>query len=409
MSSGSAGGGPLMLEGMTVLSFCHYLQGPAATQYLADMGANVIKIEPPKGAFERHWSGADTFVGEVSAFYLSANRNKRSIAIDLKNPAARPVVERLIAGADVMVENYKRGVMDRLGYSYAAARSINPRIIYASATGFGSRGPAKDRPGQDLLVQARSGIISTNGAGDMPIGFSAVDQHGAALLAMGIAAAYARQVKTGEGVEIESSLLNAGIDLQMESLSLYFSGRHKSEKFSRRRNLGSWFHEAPYGVYDAADGRIAISLNPMARLIAALDDETLATAAALDPHADRDEIARRLAAILVQRSLDELSACLEREGVWYAMVQSYDDLRADPQLVANEVFRDIELPDGARATLVNHPLRYDGNVPELRKMPPAAGADSADILKELGFSAGEIGELVQTGVLAMGGGTNEHG
>ena len=147
-----------MLGDMRVVSFCHYLQGPAATQYLADMGAEVVKIEPPEGAFERQWSGANTCVGGVSAFYLCANRNKRSIAIDLKHPGAHEVVTRLIERADVVVENFRPGVMDRLGLGYDQVRARKPDIIYASSTGFGSSGPDSAQPGQDLLVQARSGL-----------------------------------------------------------------------------------------------------------------------------------------------------------------------------------------------------------------------------------------------------------
>lgn len=149
-----------MLKGIRVISFCHYLQGPACSQYLADLGADVIKIEPPFGAFERHWSGGESFVEGVSAFMLSANRNKRSLAIDLKKPGARAVADRLLGWANVLVENYKPGVLDRLGLGYDHARQINPSIIYASATAYGPDGPDSSRPGQDLLMQARSGLMA---------------------------------------------------------------------------------------------------------------------------------------------------------------------------------------------------------------------------------------------------------
>src|SRR3954447_7915753 len=129
-----------LLEGLRVLSFCHYLQGPAATQYLADMGADVIKVEPLSGAFERHWSGGDTFVDGISAFFLSGNRNKRSLAVDLKQSEGRDLILRLIKRFDVVVENYRPGVMERLGLGYEDVRKVNPNIIYASATGFGADG-----------------------------------------------------------------------------------------------------------------------------------------------------------------------------------------------------------------------------------------------------------------------------
>jgi crotonobetainyl-CoA:carnitine CoA-transferase CaiB-like acyl-CoA transferase len=152
-----------MLIKMRVVSFCHYLQGPACTQYLADMGADVIKVEPPQGAFERHWSGGKSYVNGVSAFLLSANRNKRSLAIDLKQPKGQEIALRLIEGADAVVENFRPGVMDRLGLGYETVKARNPDIIYVSATGLGATGPASERPGQDLLMQARSGLMAVTG------------------------------------------------------------------------------------------------------------------------------------------------------------------------------------------------------------------------------------------------------
>ena len=130
-------GSLFMLEGLRILSFCHYLQGPAASQYLADLGADVIKIEPLSGAHERHWSGAKSFVGEVSSFYLCGNRNKRSLAINLKHDRAKVIVEKLVSRSEVIIENFRPGVMDRLGFGFEQIKKINERIIYASATGFG--------------------------------------------------------------------------------------------------------------------------------------------------------------------------------------------------------------------------------------------------------------------------------
>ena len=253
-----------MLAQMRVVSFCHYLQGPACTQYLADIGADVIKVEPPEGAFERRWSGANTFVDGVSAFLMSANRNKRSLAIDLKRPEARAIMDRLIAGADVIVENFRPGVMDRLGLSYEAVSKRKPEIIYASGTAFGETGPARDRPGQDLLMQARSGLMSVTGnqeSGPVAVGAATVDQHGGALMAMGILAAYVKRLTTGKGTRIETSLFASGIDLQSEALTKYFvSGRDRSV-LERDKHVGSWYHEAPYGVYKLADCYVALSMN----------------------------------------------------------------------------------------------------------------------------------------------------
>lgn len=384
---------PMLLSGMRLLSFCHYLQGPAAAQYLADMGADVIKVEPMKGAFERHWSGAATFVDGVSAFFVSANRNKRSLALDLKHPEARAVLERLIRSADVLLENYRPGVMQRLGLGYQEVAAINPAIIYASATGFGSDGPARDRPGQDLLIQARSGLVAATGAANPTgIGCAAVDQHGAALLAMGIAGAYAHKLATGKGTLIEGSLFNAGIDMQTEALTLYYSGGYNNERFDREGHLVTWFHEAPYGVYRLADCAIAISLNPVGRLAEALGNARLAALADLDAYAERDRIAAAVAGELAPLRFADIAPRLDGAGVWFERVQNYDELLRDPQAIHNGIFETIPVRQG-QATIVKHPLKYNGEIPPVRRMPPEAGEQTAEILDSLGFSASEIERL----------------
>ena len=398
---GTAKGGAAMLGDMRVVSFCHYLQGPAATQYLADMGAEVVKIEPPEGAFERHWSGANTYVGGVSAFYLCANRNKRLIAIDLKHPGAHEVVARLIERADVVVENFRPGVMDRLGLGYDQVRARKPDIIYASSTGFGSSGPDSAKPGQDLLIQARSGLIGATGHPEdrpTPVGCAAADQHGGALLAMGIVAAYVRKLSTGAGTRVEASLLNAGSDLQTEPLTLYMSQPAPREAFDRNRNLATWFHGAPYGVYRMADCFVALSLNDLGNLAEALDSERLRALADLDPYEGRERYVPVLAEALAARRLDEVVEAFDARAVWYARVQNYDDLKNDPQVIHNQVFREVPVGD-ASATLVNHPLRYDGEVPGLRHLALEVGEDGRDILADLGYSPGETEALIENKVI----------
>ena len=329
---------------MRVVSFCHYLQGPAAAQYLADMGADVIKVEPPSGAYERHWSGANAFVDGISAFYLAANRNKRSLAVDLKHPDGKALIVRLLERADVLMENFRPGVMDRLGLGYEPVRALNPKIIYASATGYGASGPMADRPGQDLLIQALSGLIAATG-NERPtaIGFAAADQHGAALLAMGILGAYVRRLQTGQGTRIDANLLNAGLDLQTEPLTIYYSGRASRDAFRRDLNLATWYHEAPYGVYRIADGFLAISLNDPNKLAAALNSEALAALAGLDRHAERDRYAAALAEELAARRYDDLVPGFDQHAIWYARVHDYDELPDDPQIRHNQVFRKVRV------------------------------------------------------------------
>ncbi|MCC6867338.1 MAG: CoA transferase [Burkholderiales bacterium] len=397
------------LEGMRIVSFCHWLQGPAALQYLADLGADVVRIEPPHGGFERQWSGAGTRVAGVSTMYLAGNRNVRSIAVDLKATDGVEVAWRLIARAHVVAENFRPGVLDRIGLGYDAVRARHPSIIYASATGYG-QGPLRDRPGQDLLLQARTGVMAGTGVSGQPtpVGNAAVDQHGATVFALGILAAYVRQQRTGEGCRVEASLYTAAIDLVSEALTHYASGGHSREKFIRDRHLANWYNEAPYGVYALADAHVAVSLNPLARLAAALGDAPLAALAAADPFARRDECAAAVAAALRGRRYADVEAAFERHGIWYERVRDFDDVLADPQAAYADVFRRVPVRDAA-ATLVNHPVRYDGGVPPLRHLAVDPGEDTRGVLREAGYADAEIERLVASrAVVAAGAAAAAH-
>ena len=386
---------------MRIISFCHYLQGPAATQYLADMGADVIKVEPLRGAFERHWSGGKSQVGPTTAFSLAVNRNKRSLAIDLKHVRAREVMGRLISSADVVVENFRPGVMDRLGLGYDALRLLNPAIIYASATGLGADGPDAERPGQDLLMQARSGLVSATGAGEAGptvVGAAVVDQHGAALLAMGILGAYIRRLQTGQGTRVEGSLFQAGIDLQTEALAKYFARTVQGDVMRRGPNVGSWYHDAPYGSYVLTDARIVLSMNDAHKLAEALDSDELRAVVDIDRYVERDRYSAVVAQVLSDRNFADVAARFDSAGIWFERVQDYDGLAQDQQAVHCEAFMEVNV-EGRPVCLVSHPLRYDGQRPALRTMPLRPGCDSRSILAEHGFSQCEIDTLVAAGVI----------
>ncbi|SFT55926.1 CaiB/BaiF CoA-transferase family protein [Mesorhizobium sp. YR577] len=389
--------------GMKVVSFCHYLQGPACCQYLADMGADVIKIEPLQGAFERHWSGGNSWVTDVSAFSLAVNRNKRSIALDLKSPEGLELARQLIAEADVVVENYRPGVLERLGLGYEAVRELNPAIIYASASGLGATGPAASRPGQDLLMQARSGLVAATGGGERGqrvVGAAVVDQHGGSLLAMGVLGAYVRRLQTGQGTRIESSLFSAAIDLQVEALTKYYAAPGRETLLERGPNVGSWYHDAPYGLYHLKDAAIVLSMNDARKLAAALDNADLQAIESIDRYRERDRYAMVMANVLSGYFFAELSARFDEHAIWYERVQSYEDLRTDPQANHNGVFEDAVV-NGKTVTLVTHPLRYDGAAPGVRTMPLYAGSDSEDIMTELGLPAGRQAELIERGVVGV--------
>jgi crotonobetainyl-CoA:carnitine CoA-transferase CaiB-like acyl-CoA transferase len=391
----------LLLDGMKVVSFCHYLQGPAAMQYLADMGAEVIKIEPPKGAFERHWAGANSAeVGDVSALYLCANRNVRSLAMDLKRPEAKEVVLRLIDRGHVVAENFRPATLDRLGLGYEAVRRRKPDIIYASSSGFGASGPYTHRPGQDLIVQAMSGLVAIGGSGDKPVpaGCTVVDQHGAALFALAIVAAYAKWLSTGEGTRIEATLLGAAIDLQMESIVAYLASGAGRTVLNRDDHLATWFHPAPYGVYQLKDCFVALSLNEVGELAAALKSSAIAALAGRNAFVHRDEIAQVVASELANWSYVDLAKAFDQKSIWYSRVDDYEALMQNPQAQHNGHFFDVPI-NGQSATLVSHPIRYDGTVPPYKHIALAPGADSRAILEGASFSTVEITDLIRDKVV----------
>ncbi|WP_414447126.1 CaiB/BaiF CoA transferase family protein [Burkholderia sp. 22PA0099] len=389
-----------MLEGMRIVSFCHYLQGPASTQYLADMGADVIKIEARDGAYERHWSGAGVFIEDVSAFFLCANRNKRVVALNLKSPEGIEIAMKLIDEADAVVENFRPGVLDRLGLGYEAVKARKPEIIYASASGFGGSGPMRDMPGQDLMIQARTGLVAASGGGATAVGAAICDQHGGALLAMGILGAYVKRLKTGAGTRVEGNLFNAGIDLQAEAITNYLTAEKNPAVFERDAHLSTWFHQAPYGIYRTADDRaVAISLNDPATFAEALDDDGLRALAGCNPYEERDAYARATANAVGRYRLDALTEALDAKAMWWAPVQDYSDLRDNPQAKHNRVFETVEVRNG-QATLINHPLRYDGEVPAVRHLAIEIGHDTRQILEELGYAPQRIQALVDAGVVS---------
>jgi crotonobetainyl-CoA:carnitine CoA-transferase CaiB-like acyl-CoA transferase len=250
-------------------------------------------------------------------------------------------------------------------------------------------------------MQARSGLIAATGGGEQGpavVGAAIVDQHGGALLAMGILGAYINKLQTGQGTRIESSLFGAGIDLQSEALAMYYAAPDRSTRLQRDRHVGSWYHDAPYGLYELKDCRIVLSMNDPAKLATALDSDTLRSMERIDRYAERDRYARAVAAILRERTFADISAAFEAHAIWYERVQDYEDLRHDPQAIHNGTFGEMTIR-GKTATYINHPLRYDGEVPACRTIPLEPGSDSLEVLSELGYSEAEQRKLVESGAV----------
>ena len=394
-----------LLKGVRVLSFNHFLMGPVGVQFLADLGADVIAVEPPDGAFQRKWGGADKRIDGQTMLLLTGNRNKRSLALDLKQPEAVEVARKLIATSDVIAENFRPGVLDKLGLGFEDARKIRPDIIYAAASGYGADGPYLNRPGQDLLIQALSGLAMITGTrehGPRAVGVSAVDHHGAALLAAGILAALVRRERTGQGCRVDVSLLSAAIDLQMESFTCYLNGERPRD-VRQPGSIAGWYYGAPYGIYAASDGHIAISLGSLATLNDALGIPADQRVPDDEAYRHRDKAATAIAANLVHRTTAECVAQLEAHGIWHAVINDYADVVADPQVAHNKSFQTVGGATGSPITLVSHPVRYDGEVPKVRLPPQKLGAQSAEILKELGYGARELKLLYAKGAVGVPG------
>ncbi len=391
------------LAGVRVVSFNHFLMGPLAMQFLGDLGADVIAVEPVDGAFQRKWGGADKQVDGQSMLLLTGNRNKRSCALNLKSEKGLEIARRLVERADVVAENYRPGVMQRFGLDYENLCKIKPDIIYAAASGFGQDGPYAKRPGQDLIVQAMSGLAMITGdkrGGPRAIGVSAVDHHGASLLAAGVLAALLRRERTGRGGRVDVDLLSAALDLQMESLTCYLNG-DTPETVYQSDNLSGWYYGAPYGVYLTSDGYICISLGPLSNVYDALgtpDEERVPDG---DYYSRRTEAAATIAEAVATRTTAEWSALFNERDIWHTEVNDYAALMQDPQFRHNKSITTVEGATGVPVTLVSHPVRYDGATPAVRLPPQRLGAQTAAILQEHGYGESEIKDLVTEGVVAV--------
>lgn len=382
------------LADVRVVSFAQLAQGPVATQFLGDMGADVIKIEPEGGEWMRsEWSMANSFPEGENATFMGVNRNKRSVELDLKDEDHLQVADDLIDDADVLVENFRPGVMERLGLGYEALAERNPGLVYASASGYGSDGPYADRAGQDLLVQGLSGLASQTGRRDdppTPVGTMAVDFYAAANLAAAILAALHHRDRTGEGQHVEGNLLNAAIHMQAQEVSVVANdeGAHHDRS---EAGIAHPYFQAPYGIFETADGHVALSLTFPAEIGEILGiDEILDVDDWETAYERRDEVKERIEAVLRTDDSDHWLEMLWAEDVWCGKVKSLPEAIEDPQVLANDMIVSVEHPTLGEIDLAGIPVSLSETPGEVSRHPPTAGEHTAEVLEELGYDPDEF-------------------
>lgn len=391
-----------ILTGYRVVDLSIAMAGPLAAMRLGDLGADVIKVEPVTGEWQRHAPAGGAAGNQVNASFLALNRNKRSLAIDLKSPEGHEVLLELARKSDVFLQNYRPGVAERLGVDYASISAVNPDIVYVSISGYGESGPYANRPGQDLLLQAMSGaMFSTGCAGDppAPAGTYAVDAITAYSAFEGALAALLHRERTGEGQLVTVNMLDASIAVQVQELSVFTVGgvpQHRGEQAH-----GHTYIRAPYGVFSTADGYLALAMPSLRALgevlglpdLAGMDDH-------VDGHTRRDEITAMVRSRLPERTTDEWLPLLAERGIWAGPVYSYADLVKDPQVTHNGSFVSYDHPTEGTVTTPGFPYRFSRTAPEVYRGAPLTGEQTREILTELGMDGPAADNLEGRGVIA---------
>jgi len=380
----------LPLTGLVVVDLCQFLSGPYATLRLQDLGARVIKIERPDGGdLSRRLYLSDTEIGGDSTLFHAINRSKESLALDLKDPADIAALKKLLGQADVMLQNFRPGVIERLGLDYDAVKAINPRLVYGSITGYGSEGPWVQRPGQDLLAQARSGVMWLNGdddQGPVPFGLAVADMLAGAAIAQGVLASLVRRGVTGRGAHVETSLLEVLVDFQFEVLTTHLNDGRRAPKRSGFRSAHAYL-SAPYGVYPTADGYLAIAMTPLGKLADLLELPALDTWRD-DPRSwfvHRDAIKQVIATRLATQPTTHWLAILEPADIWCAKVLSWPELLDSEGFKALDMLQTVTREDDVAILTTRSPIRIDGQRARTSRAAPLIGEQSARIRAEFGL------------------------
>lgn len=391
------------LDGVVVLELAQIMAGPSCGALLADLGADVIKVEKMPGGDDTRRYAEPSIHGESAAFMMM-NRNKRGIALDLKTEGGRLVLARLVESADVLTENYRRGALDRLGLGVAALQAINPALIYCSISGYGRTGPAADKGGFDLIAQGASGLMSITGEPGRPpvkVGSPVTDLNAGILAALGIVSAYVHRLKTGQGQFVDTSLLEAGIHQTAWQAAIYFATGEPPGPGGSAHVMA-----APYQAFPTADGWITIgganqaNWERIAKLVGA--PELISDPRFVDNTArmaNREPLAWLLAEHLKQRSTAEWLTLLDAAGIPAGPINDIEAMAGDPQTLAREMVVDLQHPVAGATKALGLPIKLGRTPGGVRRPAPTFGQHTREVLREAGFDDPEIDALARDGAI----------
>ena len=391
------------LSGMVVLDLTQIMAGPFCTMSLADMGADVIKVEKLNGGDDNRRMGPP-FINDWSAGFLALNRNKRSLAVDLRSEVGRIMFKRLVEKADAVVENFRPGVMERLGLDYESLAAIKPSLVYCSVSGFGNSGPYAKKGGFDLVAQGVSGLMSITGHPDLPpakVGVPITDISAGLLAANGVLCAYIHALKTGHGQQVDTSLMEAGVAYTVWESSVYFADGDIPGPLGSAHRVS-----APYQALRTLDGYLNIGAATQPtweQLCRAIGQESLIDDYRFlmpgDRKARQDELATLLEETFSTDTTGNWLKLLEDAGVVAGPIYNMDQVYKDPQVLARQMLVDLEDPELGTIHNIGIPVKLSSTPGQIRTRAPMLGEHSVEVLIENGFSQAEVDELLELGVV----------
>ncbi|SHH14063.1 CaiB/BaiF CoA transferase family protein [Cognatishimia maritima] len=380
----------LPLSGLRVLDFAQFLAGPVAAMRLSDLGAEVIKIERPQGGdLCRSMVVNDQMLEGDSLVFHTFNRGKKSVAADLKDAGDLEAVKRLIKTADVLIHNFRPGVMERIGLGYETVKGLNPRLVYAGVSGYGTEGPWVKKPGQDLLVQSLSGIAWLNGNaadGPVPTGFAMLDVATAGNLVQGILACLLRRGTTGQGGLVEVDLMTTAVDLTFEQFTCFLNDNNRQPVRHEVGNANP-YQPAPYGIYKTANGYMAFAMTPLKVVADLLDTPAIAEFGQDKAFSHLNEIKKIVADVFATQPTQHWLDILEPAGIWCAPVLNWVDFVKTEGFKAAKLVQTLTSEGGAKALTTKCPIRIDGSAPMASAVGPKLGQDTEAVFAEVAASA----------------------